>query len=190
MKMSDDDSVRVTVCVPEEVRDAAKDKLPHGGMSEEVRDLLTRIAFGEEVNQRSRLERQAEELRERRAEKRRERRELDANIENLDDRIETIERKLGELSTREERYEAKLEELEYRLRSEGTRIFTGHGLVERVASEAGVEPEGVIGDLKERNPDVPDFAFEPAIHDHENEWNGLPDDEAETPVDEREEGFR
>lgn len=186
----DENRVQITVQVPESVRDAAKEKLEHGGMSQEVRDTLTRVAFGEDINQRSRLESRLESLRDERDELREERRELDAEIENIDSRIDGIEKELSQLSSKEERYEAKLESLEYRIRGEG-RIFSGHSAVQNVAKEAQREPEGVIKDLKDRNPDVPDYAFEDGLHDYENDWNGFDSEDIITrDVDDREARYR
>ncbi|WP_245998615.1 hypothetical protein [Halalkalicoccus subterraneus] len=189
--LDEEEKVRVTIEVPESVRDGAKSKLPHGGMSDEVRGLLTRIAFGQEMNQRSRLEQQLDDLREERSKLQRERRELDAKIENLDDRIHGVEDKLGSITTQEDRYEAKLEELEYRIRVEGTRVFPEHGAVERVASGVGKNPEGVIKDLKQRNPDVNDSAFEEgSIHGNGGSFLAPDEDGEITPVDEREQIHR
>ncbi|ADJ16809.1 hypothetical protein HacjB3_19333 (plasmid) [Halalkalicoccus jeotgali B3] len=151
--------VQVAVEVPESVRDGAKAKLPYGGMSQVIREELNRVAFGEEMGQRSRLESRLEDVREERDKLQRERRELNAKLENLEDQAKDIERKLDDLTTQEDRYEAKLESLEYNIRIEGRNLFADHGQVESIAAEAGKSPEGVIKDLKHRNPDVPDEAF-------------------------------
>jgi outer membrane protein TolC len=90
--------------------------------------------------------------------------------------VQAVEEKLAQITTREEKYEAKLEELEGQLRHDGIRLDPGHPAVKRTAGAGGVDPDGVIRDLKERNPDVPAYAFEDGINDYENDWNGLPDD--------------
>lgn len=190
--MSDDneDMVPIHVKVPREVKETAKEKLQHGGLSREVRDTLERIAFGGELNKRSRLERQRDLLKEEVREARKEQREISARIEDKEDRISAIDTKLSNLTKREDKYEAKLEELESKLREDGMRIDPGRKDVKRAAGTGEIEPEGVIRDLKERNPDVPDFAFEDGLHDHQNEWNGVADDELGADVDEREGKFR
>lgn len=200
---NEEESVRITFEAPESVRDGAKQKLPHGGMSEELRDTLTRIAFGEDMNQRSRLEKQKEDLKEKLREKREIRREADADIETLEGRLQGINEKLDQISTGEERYEAKLESLEYNVRVDGTHLDPGHGQVKSVAGEFGKSPEGVIKDLKHRNPDVPDQAFEegmgadpysppdgdsPGLSSLSNDENG--EDGEITPLEDREEKYR
>lgn len=190
---SDEETVQVIAEVPKSVRDGAKDKLPYGGMSEEIRETLSRIAFGEELNQRSRLEARLEDLREDRDELYRERRELDAQIENIESQISSIEREVSQLSTQEERYEAKLESIEYRIRSEGGHLFPEHGEIKKVASEAQREPEGVIQDLRERNPDIPDRAFEelPIHATPDEKWDGFSDQETiDLDVEDREARYR
>lgn len=189
MMNEDEETVRVVAEVPKSIKIAAKEKLPYGGISQEIEDALSRVAFGEELTQRSRLERQLEDLQKSRKELQDERREIDAKIETYDNKIETVQREISNLSTREERYESKLEELEVRLRVEGMRLDPGNKHVKRVAKESGREEEGVVQDLMNRNPDVPDFAFEDGLHDHENSWSAI-DDETVTPVDEREARYR
>jgi len=183
--MSDDEeTVRVVAEVPASVKETAKEKLEYGGLSREIQETLERIAFGEELNQRSRLQRRREELADDLREKREQRRELDAEIETLEQKVGGIDDKLQNLTTREEKHEAKLETLENRLRVEGTRLWEDHPAVKEAAAAAGVEPEGVVETLKERNPDVPTYAFQQGLHDR-HDWNGLPDSEADLDVAER-----
>jgi len=184
--MSDDEEmVQVVVNVPKTTKETAKEKLPYGGITNEVRDTLTRIAFGEDLNQRSRLERQRDELKDELEDLRAERRRLDTDIENKEQRISSIDDKLGNITTKEDKFEAKIEELEAMIRKDGTRVWPSHGGVRRAAKTGGVEPEGVIETLKERNPDVPNYVYQQALHDRET-WSGLPDSIAELEVDERE----
>ena len=70
------------------------------------------------------------------------------------------------------------------LRQDGTRLDPEHAAVKRAAETGGVEPEGVVETLKERNPDVPTYAFKDGLHDR-NTWDGLDDETATLPVDER-----
>lgn len=190
--MSDDEeTTMITVNVPTSVHETAKQKLEHGGLSREVRESLRRIAFGEDMNQRSRLERQLEELRDEREELRAERRELAAKIENIDSKIDGIQDDISSLSSEEERYESKLEELEYRVRAEGTRLWPENVHVERVAKEAQREPDAVINDLMERNPDIPEYAFEEGdLYRTENRWDGVPEENIDIDVSERESKYR
>jgi len=185
MSQEDEKTVRVVADVPESVKETAKEKLEYGGISREIQQTLERIAFGEDLTQRSRLERQRTELVEERRKKREERREIDTDIENLDQRIDGIDEKLNNLTTREDKYEARLESLEHRLRHEGQRLDANHGAVKDTAREAGVEPEKVMETLKERNPDVPVYAFQDGLHDR-NSWDGLTESQANREVAERE----
>lgn len=197
--MSDADSIggddeemqQVTAKVPKSVYETAKKKLEYGGFSREIRDSLRRVAFGEDMNQRSRLEQQLTELQDERDELRAERREIDAKIETIETKISGIQNDISQLTTKEERYESKLEELEYRVREDGTRLWPENSHVERVAKEAQREPEAVVNDLKERNPDVPDRAFEEGdLYQQNRQWNGVPDEDVNLPVGDREQRYR
>ena len=181
----EEETVRVVADVPKSVKEAAKEKLEYGGLSREIQEMLERIAFGEDLTQRSRLERQRKELKDKLLEKREERRELDAEIENIEQRVNAIGEKMSNLTTREDKYEAKLESLEHRLRVEGSRIDPKHPAVREAAQTAGVERAGVMETLKERNPDVPAYAFKDALSDRET-WNGLDESVAKLPVEKRE----
>lgn len=183
--MSDDEeTVRVVADVPVSVKETAKEKLEYGGISREIQETLERIAFGEELTQRSRLERQREELQDTLREKRERRRELDADIANLETRIDGVDEKLSNVTSREDKYEAKLEELEAKLRVEGQRIDPDHPAVERAAATGGVETDGVIQTLMDRNPDVPEYAFQQHGYDAKS-WDGLPEEQARLAVGER-----
>lgn len=187
----DEETKRINVAVPQSVHETAKKKLEYGGISREVRDTLRRVAFGEDMNQRSRLEHQLTELQDERDELRAERREIDAKIETIETRITGIQNDISQLSTEEERYESKLEELEYRVREDGTRLFAENTHVERVAKAAEREPEAVVNDLKERNPDIPDYAFEEGDLYRENQsWTGVPDEDVHLAVEDREQRYR
>lgn len=187
--VDEEEMVQISVNVPKSAKETAKQKLDYGGLSREVRDRINEIAFGADLNQRSRLERQREELQGELREARERRREADADIETLEERIAAIDEKLSNLTTREEKYEAKLEELESQLRRDGVRVDVDQPAVGRAAATGGVEPEGVIKTLKERNPDVPDFAFEDGLYD-QHDWRGVDDEQLGKDVDEREEIYR
>ena len=168
----------------EEVVETAKAKLKHGEMTEILRDTLRTIAFGEDLGQRARFERRTEELQDELRALREDKRELSAKIENVEQQIHGYQTKISNLSTREDRYEAKLESLEHRLRLEGQRLDIDHAAVKEVARSVQKEPDGVIEDLKQRNPDIPVYAFQDGLLDRKR-WDGLPEEQAQLPVGER-----
>ncbi|EMA42678.1 hypothetical protein [Halococcus saccharolyticus] len=188
--MDDEETVRINVEVPESVRDTAKQKLDYGGLSREIRERLEEIAFGPELAHRSRLERQRADLKNRLRDVREKRREIDAEIETLEEQVQAVDEKLGSITEREDKYDAKLEELESQLRRDGMRLDVENPKVGRAAATGGVEPEGVIRELKDRNPDVPDYAFEDGLHDHEHDWTGVLDEDLGQDPDEREARYR
>ena len=192
---SDEDMAIASAKVPKTTYEVAMDKLSHGDLSREIRGLIERIAHGDEMNQRSRIEKRLRDLREQRREFQEERREINTRIENVDDRIRTAEEELSNLSETEERYEAKIEMLEQRLRDpdgEYFHLLPELNAVTSIANETGREPEGVVQDVRERNPDVPDYAFEapPSMHAHDPihnpRWTGVDPELVDLPVEDRE----
>lgn len=167
---------QVNVEVDGDAKEEAKDKLGHGGLSKEIRRLIDEIAWGQEVSQHTRLEHRLRSLREEKDELRSERRELDTKIEDVEQEITRIEEQLSHLYKREDKYDATLEMLEETLYA-GSRVYPGHGTVERAARIGDVTNRTVIDDLKTRNPSIPEFAFVDALHDT-HEWNGIGPEEA------------
>lgn len=180
----------VTANVPESLKDAAKAELPHGGLTEAIRDRLTEIAYGGDIGERSRLERQRERLDEEVRDLRAQRRDIDSQIETVEEKRAAVDKKVSNLTTREDKFDAKIEELESMLRLDGIRVNPNMPAVKRAADTGGVKTAAVIKTLKERNPDVPGFAFKDGLHDHENEWHGVPESLRDTPPDEREATYR
>jgi len=82
--------VQLNVRVPKAAKQRADEKLPHGGLTREVRGRITEIASGRS----SEFERVREEL----ADLRDERREVAADLEQLDITIERKERELLKLA--------------------------------------------------------------------------------------------
>lgn len=171
--MSDEDTARVTHLVPEHVRDAAKDKTEHGELSEHVRNLYRRIAFGEDVAEHETVRMELERVRDEKDETRRQIRELQSDLEAIERKEARLEEKLSQHTSRQDKYEGHLEALETQL-AQGAHISTTHPGVDRAANVGDVEKDEVITDLKERNPSVPDHAFVDAMNTNRR-WNGFDD---------------
>lgn len=172
----DPENVQVSHLVPEHVREAAKANAEYGELSEKVRTLYETVAFGEEIGERSQLQRELDSIREKKDQKRAKKREIETEIENLERREQRIEERISSLSSKEDKFEGAMEMIEQQL-YDGTHIFPEHGLVKRATGLAGMDPEQVINKLKERNPGVPDYAFKSKIH-AERDWHGCTEAEA------------
>lgn len=162
---------QLNVQVDGSAKDAAKEKLDHGELSQRIRELVDQIAFGEEVSKHTRYEQRLRNLREKKDELRSKRRQIETEIEDVEQEITRIEEQLSHLDKREDKYTAALEMLEETL-AEGGRVFPGHGQVQRAAHIGGLEPDDVIADLQDRNPSVPEHAFVSGVHSDE-QWHGL-----------------
>lgn len=160
-----------------ETHQALKSKLEHGELSEELRQYSRQLAFGADVSEEERLLEERRELA-------KERREIDGDIETLKKKREEVERKLDRvdgrlehLRERDGEYDGVIAMLEEDLR-DGARVMPGTDKVKRAAKIGDCEPEDVIEDLKERNPNVPDKAFRRAKSGESPRWN----DDTSTPL--------
>jgi len=176
--MSDrDDEVRFNVKMPSRLRDDAKRNSERGELSEGVRDLFRRRAYGEAATSgNTELERMQAELRDVRNridDLRRERRQIDAEIESQETRETRLEERLSALEEKNDEFGTVIETLETMLK-DGARIFP-----ERVDDD--LNSDEVIQELKNRNPDIPDMAYELANVHEQNDWRKNTDWDPETP---------
>lgn len=154
-----DNSTKVTFEVDADAWDTAKDKAEWGEMSERLRKTVEEKAYGTEVTERKRLKEKLENLRQEKREYdteidglRADRDEVSRKISRIEDRLDTLMQKDGE-------YEGFLQSIEEDLH-EGVRFDPQNGKIERASELGECDPADVIETLKERNPDVPDQAFE------------------------------
>ena len=166
-----DGKSQINFKVESNAKELAKEKLDHGELSTELRETIHRVAYGEEISKRERMHKQLADKRDKRDSLRAEKREIEAQIEEIEGEIARIEERLDGMERREDKYEATLEMLEETLYA-GGRVFEEHGQVMKAAKIGGKEPEGVIEELQERNPSVPDHAFVQQLHTNK-EWSGV-----------------
>lgn len=167
----EDDYVRVSHRVPEHVREAAQQNTKHGEMSELVRSLYGRIAFGDAEGGAESIEIELERVRAEKDDLRQEIRELQNELQTVEQRETRLEEKLSTHRSRQDKYEAHVESLE-QLLYDGTHVWPGHPVVKKAAQASNRDPETVVENLQDRNPEIPDYAFEDAMHADET-WNGI-----------------
>lgn len=166
-----DEFVRVGHRVPGHLRDAAQANTEHGELSEMVRSLYRRIAHGDSDGGAESIAIELERVRAKKDELREEVRKLQNELQSLEQQETRLEEKLTTHRSRQDKYEGHLESLEQQLRN-GTRVFAEIPSVQQAGSTAGKSPEEVIEDLKERNPIIPDHAFESGLHTT-RKWEGV-----------------
>lgn len=168
--MSEDDYVRVSHRVPQHVREAAQQNTEHGELSELVRSLYGRIAFGDVDGGAESIAIELERTRAKKDDLREEIRELQNELQTVEQQETRLEEKLTTHRSRKDKYEAHIESLE-QLLYDGTHVDPGHPVVEKAADAANLNPEEVIAELQERNSHIPDYAFIP-VRDAERRWRG------------------
>lgn len=161
--MSERDKQQVAAEVDRETYEAAKKRLDYGGISKLIRESLQAVAYGESYNEKQRVKARLEQEREERTELRNKRADIDRQLENKDRVIERLENKLDSIRDKEGEYDGFLQSLETEMHESGLRVFPEHKQVKKAATLGNCEPEDVIADLKERNPDLPEQQFEPAL---------------------------
>lgn len=155
---ADEDTASVRVEVPVDVKAQYKATHEHGELSQDIRKLMERKAFGAELSTRRRAERRLDTIEEELHEALDERGDLDQRIETLRTERAKLQDRLNQLDDREDAYEDALDECSAVLYG-GGRLFPGHGRIRRAANIGGVEPDDVIEDIRDRHPEAPDHAF-------------------------------
>lgn len=185
--MSDDETRMFAAEIDVDTAEILDTRLEYGEKSRLIREFAQSLAYGDGYDERTALDIQIERLEEQLTDARETRREAAAQIETLEDRIESLKDKRQTKQTREERIDASLVPLESDLRA-GGHIDQDHGGIESIAREYGTSSKAVWSRLKERNPDVPDFAFEDGFHSSQD-WEGLAPEQQNLPVEQRSEVF-
>lgn len=164
--MSEDAFVRYNVRMPERLRDDAKRNSERGELAEHTRELFRRKAYGVEGSkENTELQQAKAELRDVRSaldDLRRDRRQIDAEIETYETRAARLEERVSSLEEEDDKFSTVVDTLE-NLLLDGTRIFS-----QRVDDD--VDASAVIEELRDRNPEVPDHAFELAEPYEPNDW--------------------
>ena len=163
--MSDDD-VRFNVQMPESLREDAKANAERGDLSEEVRDLFRRKAYGtggvEQVSELEETKAELREVRNRIDSKRMDRSQLDAKIQSLEARANRLEERVAELQEKNDKETQYLEVLEEMLKN-GTRLWP---VMIKNKIDVDIDTaKSLYQELQGRNAELPDAAFaEPKIH--------------------------
>lgn len=169
--MSDDKNiVRTTVSVPEHLREAAKRNSEHGEISERVRDVLREIAYGENIAEHERKKQELAQTRQKKDELRNKLTEIQAELENVERKERRLEEQIEQSQTTEQEYKTILQTLEAEVR-DGANITVQRRSVKNAAEIKGIEPEEVVGELKDRNPEIPEHAFQPP-RESDRSWLG------------------
>lgn len=199
--MSDDEPTKLFGAqIDADTHEVLDARLEYGEKSRLIQDLANTIAYGGDWNERTPLDIQIENVEEKLARAREKRRKADAEIETYEADLQRLRDKRETKQTREEKIEASLVPVEADLR-EGKRVFPEHGAIQTIAREYSMAAIDVIDFLKERNPDVPDHAFEEPEHvagesaaSSKNAtgagWGGVPPEERNTPPEKRAEEYR
>lgn len=152
-----EDMEQLHVKVPEDVKRRAKSKLPHGGLSDLVRDTLKRAADGNA--ERYKLREELTDLRDEREELKQERAAIDRKLTDITRKIERKEEKLEQHTDPNDEYKGYLQSLLEDMQEYGMRVDPGHGKVQKAANMIGKTPEAVIQDMEEMAEEMPDSQF-------------------------------
>lgn len=182
-----DDEKRWQADIDREIAEAADRRLNHGERKQLIEALAEAIA-NRGFSEKTPLDVRIQQLREIKQKKIEKRTKINDEIDNIETEIEVLRERRGNYESEAEKLEGRIEGIESSLRHDGMNIFEGSSSVEQIANEYPVTPEDVINRLKDRNPDVPPWAFSNPMEERFIEdWNGFEDESvASLPVEERE----
>lgn len=170
--MTEEEQVRFTVQMPEELREDAKRNTDHGELSDDVRDLFRRKAYGigdtEKPSELERVEAELQDVRDTIDDLRTERSKIEAKIQSKENRETRLEERRDRLREEKETASQALDMLENMLQS-GERMWPV-----KIKNAADVDmdtAQDLYLKLKDRNPEIPEKAFtEPGVHEPAN-WS-------------------
>lgn len=160
MTQENEETEQLVVNVPADAKEAAKEKLEHGGLTRVVREKLSEVAYGAESSEKERLQHRLDDLRDTRQEKKNERAQLDREIDEINRKIERVEERLDTLRDKAGEYEGALQMIEDLMHEDGMIVDPGNGKVQRAAEVSDCSASDVIADLKERNPELEQSHFQ------------------------------
>lgn len=168
----DSELVQVSHLVPENLRDLATERTDYGGLSELVREAYRIGAMGTEAGKR-RMRYELRRIRQDREHLEARREDIDEELAELAEHESRIEDELEDSRRYEEVIEDRFEEVEAKIR-EGRAVFPGHSDIADLSALASITESEVIERLKERNPDLPEHAFEDQRF-ADRSWEGTSD---------------
>lgn len=180
-----DGTKRVVAEIDAETHEILKRRLNHGELSEIIRDVSNTVAYGGGWDRTEVIDRRIAEKESELRDLREQRRDTDADIETLEDDLRDLRNEREEMQTEEEQFEGALWSFEQSFRrGELGHLTEDDPRLADLANEFAKSREELYNLIRDRNPDVPDHAFKPAMA---AKWRftGLDDDEIGTPVEKR-----
>lgn len=153
-----DDTQRISINISTDLYSKLDEELDHGERSEIVRETLRTVANGG-WDHRSpydiALQRKHRQLREVEGEID----DLQREAQDLRRDIEILQKKKDEQPTKDEIIDETIRELETKVRA-GMNAHPTSSHITAVADDLGMDVDELITRIRERNPDLPDIAFE------------------------------
>lgn len=179
-----EDTVTKGAQIPEQVAEALDSQLGYGDWSDYCNRLAEAIAFGGGYDERTPFDVVIQKKRDELEDAREKRDEWAETVDELERDIEDLKVEREEYKTTEDKFDGALWQIEQDFRAgELGHLDTGHTKIKNLAERFGRSPEAVVSELRDRNPDVPDYAFE-QIAFADRKFTGLDEDRV-PPVDER-----
>lgn len=160
---------QVGFMIDEATWETALDRLEHGEMSEKLRLHVAWLAYGDQYSERQKIRADLTNARDKRRKLTEEVQRIETDIHGWEGRISELEGRLSEIDDIEGEYKGALQVIEHMLR-EGARAPPDHVQIKRAAEIKRCDPDQVIQDLKERNPNVPERAFQWAADGESANW--------------------
>lgn len=190
--MSDDNTKRWGVEINAELHEALDKTLEHGERSEILRNVARELVTGDfdayTIND-IKIAMKDSELEDAREEVRM----AQARVERLESERDKLINDREQIETDEDRYDGALWSLEQQFRGgEVGHITPKSGEVRSISSEFDISRSEVVDELRDRNPDIPEKAFESEesyreLNSTPDVFSGLPDEQVAVPAEDRHE---
>lgn len=173
--MSNEDKyVHVSHRVPADVRDMAQENSEYGEITELVRSIYQKKAYGSSELDRDQIDERLRELRHERDETRLELRriteEYESDLQKLEVEIARLEERKDKTKSKSDKFEGAIDQLIARVEN-GERVFPDLPGVRAAANTVGEPPEYVVEKVREKVPEAPDQLFEEGdTHGGEGVW--------------------
>lgn len=185
LPMDNGDTSRIRAEVPAEDKEMLDEILEHGELTELLREVVDAVVEGDGYDRRTVYDARLKQVKRTIRDTRDEIGRLHQELERLEETRDRLQTQRESVLTREEEWEAAFGEFERAFRAGGFgHVDDDHPRLQDLATRFGRDAEAIHDELRGRNPDIPDHAFQAAILTR-NSFPGLPESRVNTPADER-----
>lgn len=180
-----DDTTTMGAQIPTDTAEVVKERLGYGEWSEYARELAEVLAYGDGFDERTPYDVVIQKKRGELDDARDTRDEWQDTIDTLERELEDLKQEREEYKTTKDQFEGALWQLEQDFRAgEIGHLYKSHPKIKNLSERFGRDAEALMDTLRERNSDVPEYAFKQLAF-ADSKFGGLAESDVGTPVENR-----